>query len=46
MKQEDIVYGIDTHLAEEEHSKISRMLNIPFEPYRPAVGSKFTSKEE
>ena len=34
MKQEDIKYGIDTHLAENEHSRISRMLKIPFEPYK------------
>lgn len=43
MKQEDIKYGIDTHLAEKEHSQISRMLKIPFEPYRSPVGGKFTS---
>ena len=30
MKQEDIKYGIDTHLDESEHSKISKMLKIPF----------------
>ena len=46
MKQEDIKYGIDTHLAENEHSRISRMLKIPFEPYRSPVGGKFTSNGE
>jgi sterol desaturase/sphingolipid hydroxylase (fatty acid hydroxylase superfamily) len=42
MKQEDIKYGIDTHLDESEHSKISKMLKIPFEPYRKPVGGKFS----
>ena len=42
MKQEDIKYGIDTHLDESEHSKISKMLKIPFEPYRKPDGGKFS----
>jgi sterol desaturase/sphingolipid hydroxylase (fatty acid hydroxylase superfamily) len=46
MKQEDIIYGIDTHLDASEHSKISKMLKIPFEPYRKPVGGKFSSPEK
>ena len=46
MKQEDIKYGIDTHLDESEHSKISKMPKIPFEPYRKPVGGKFSSPEK
>ncbi|MFY8012365.1 MAG: sterol desaturase family protein [Saprospiraceae bacterium] len=45
MKQEDIKYGIDTHLDASEHSKISKMLKIPFEQYRKPVGGKFSSPE-
>lgn len=46
MKQEDITYGIDTHLDESEHSKITKMLKIPFESYRKPVGGKFSSTEK
>jgi sterol desaturase/sphingolipid hydroxylase (fatty acid hydroxylase superfamily) len=38
MPQEKIQYGIDTHMAEEEHSSLSKMLKIPFEPYRKPPG--------
>lgn len=43
MKQADITYGIDTHLDASEHSKISKMLKIPFESYRKPAGGKFSS---
>lgn len=46
MEQADIRYGIDTHLEEHEHSKVSKMLKIPFEPYRTPVGGKFTSSDK
>lgn len=36
-----IVYGVDTHMAHEEHANISKMLKIPFEGYRPPTGAKF-----
>jgi sterol desaturase/sphingolipid hydroxylase (fatty acid hydroxylase superfamily) len=45
MKQADIQYGIDTYPEEEAHSKISKMLQIPFAPYRSARGSKFSSEK-
>jgi len=31
----DIKYGIDTYPLPEEHSDISALLKIPFQPYRP-----------
>jgi hypothetical protein len=46
MKHSDIIYGIDTHLEEHEHSKVSKMLKIPFEPYRTPVGGKFSSPDK
>ena len=46
MKHSDIRYGIDTHLEEHEHSKVSKMLKIPFELYRTPVGGKFTSSDK
>jgi sterol desaturase/sphingolipid hydroxylase (fatty acid hydroxylase superfamily) len=36
-----IVFGIDTHPKPEEHSHIGNLLKIPFQQYRPPVGSKF-----
>lgn len=41
MKQEDIVFGIDTYMEKHEHSDIGRLLKIPFESYRPPTGGKF-----
>ena len=37
----EIVYGIDTHMKQEEHSSIKNLLMIPFQDYRPPVDSKF-----
>lgn len=33
----EVVYGIDTHMKPEENSKIKNLLEIPFQPYRPAT---------
>lgn len=38
MKQKDIVYGIDTHKNPEEVSKIGKLLQLPFQKYRPPLG--------
>ncbi len=38
----EIVYGIDTHLQENEHSNIGNLLQMPFQPYRPPTG-KFSN---
>lgn len=40
MPQQDIVFGIDTYMHPEEHSKVGRLLTIPFEKYRAPVGAK------
>ncbi len=42
-KMDDLVYGIDTHMKPEEHSSIKNLLMIPFQTYRPPVGSKFSN---
>lgn len=41
-----LVYGIDTHMKPEEHSQIGNLLKIPFQPYRPPVGAKFSVQQE
>lgn len=34
LDREQIVYGIDTHYKEEEHSHLGNLLKIPFQEYR------------
>ena len=34
-------YGIDTHMGEKENNHAARLFKMPFEPFRPAPGSKF-----
>jgi sterol desaturase/sphingolipid hydroxylase (fatty acid hydroxylase superfamily) len=34
LPKEQIVYGVDTHMKEEENDKLSNLLKIPFQPYR------------
>jgi len=38
---DELTYGIDTHMAPKENSNIKNLLLIPFQKYRPAIGSKF-----
>jgi sterol desaturase/sphingolipid hydroxylase (fatty acid hydroxylase superfamily) len=38
----ELRYGIDTHMDPEEHDRIGNLLKIPFQEYRPPVGSKFS----
>ena len=42
----ELTYGIDTHMKAEENDKLNNLLAIPFQKYRPPVGSKFGVKEE
>lgn len=35
MPREDIVYGIDTHMKDEEHNNLLNLMKIPFQGYRP-----------
>lgn len=39
MPREEMVYGIDTHMAAEENNNIKNLLKIPFQPYRKATTS-------
>jgi sterol desaturase/sphingolipid hydroxylase (fatty acid hydroxylase superfamily) len=41
-----IEYGLDTHPEEDAHSWLPRLLKIPFEPYRPPRGSKFSREDD
>lgn len=41
----ELVYGIDTHMNPEEHDDLGNLLKIPFQKYRPPVGSKFGEEE-
>lgn len=36
-----LVYGIDTHMDPSENEDVLNLLKIPFQEYRPPVGSKF-----
>ena len=38
-------YGIDTHMDPEENDRLSNLLKIPFQQYRPPTGSKFGEEE-
>lgn len=37
----ELIYGIDTHMDPKEHDDVVNLLKIPFQKYRPPVGSKF-----
>jgi sterol desaturase/sphingolipid hydroxylase (fatty acid hydroxylase superfamily) len=37
----DLKYGIDTHMDPKENDNLTNLLKIPFQEYRPPVGSKF-----
>ncbi len=41
LDDEKIVFGIDTHMEEAEHSSVGNLLKIPFQPYRSPTGAKF-----
>lgn len=41
MDNAKIVFGIDTHMEPQEHSRLGSLLKIPFQKYRPPVGAKF-----
>jgi len=44
LPNEQLIFGIDTHLETAEHSNIGNLLKIPFQAYRPPVGAKFDSE--
>lgn len=39
-------YGIDTHMDPEENDRLISLLKIPFRPYRPPVGAKFSKENK
>ena len=41
----ELKYGIDTHMDPEENDRIGNLFKIPFQEYRPPVGSKFNIQE-
>lgn len=42
----ELKYGLDTHLATDEHSDIGNLLKIPFQKYRPPVGAPVKKQPE
>ncbi len=44
LNRSDIKYGIDTYMDPAENEHITPLLKIPFQAYRPPVGSKFNEK--
>lgn len=43
---QSLVYGVDTHMNPKEHDQLGNLLQIPFQPYRPPVGAKFSETTE
>lgn len=41
----ELKYGIDTHMDPKENDEMGNLLKIPFQAYRPPVGTKFARKE-
>lgn len=37
VKEDELVYGVDTHMKPDENSKVGNLLRIPFQKYRPPV---------
>lgn len=40
----ELQYGLDIYPAETDHSRLPKLLRIPFEAYRPPSGSKFSQE--
>lgn len=45
-EMKELKYGLDIYPEETEHSRLPRLLKIPFEKYRPPTGAKFSKKSE
>lgn len=43
MPAKDVRFGIDTHMDPEENDQLKNLMGIPFQEYRPPVGSKFSN---
>lgn len=42
MPAKDVRFGIDTHMDPNENDNLKNLMGIPFQEYRPPVGSKFS----
>ena len=40
LSEEEIIYGVDTHMAPEEHNKLKNLLQIPFQKSRSVKNSE------
>ena len=40
LSKEEIIYGVDTHMAPEEHNKLKKLLQIPFQKSRSVKNSE------
>ncbi len=45
IKNEDLVYGVDTYPDVDSNAKISKLLKLPFNSYRTPVGAKFEGEK-
>ncbi len=45
IKNEDLVYGVDTYPDVDSNAKISKLLKLPFNSYRTPVGAKFEAEK-
>lgn len=43
---EQLVFGIDTHMEADEHSNMGSLLKIPFMKYRQPTGAKFEEEKQ
>ncbi|MCB0282252.1 MAG: sterol desaturase family protein [Calditrichaeota bacterium] len=43
--EQELVYGLDTHMESREHENIAILLAIPFKKYRPPLNAKFGSEK-
>lgn len=43
--EQELVYGLDTHMESREHENIANLLAIPFQKYRPPLNAKFGSEK-
>lgn len=41
----ELKYGIDTHMDPKENNEMANLLKIPFQPYRPPIGTKFGNNQ-
>lgn len=46
LDRDKLIYGIDTHMKPEENDRLSNLLKVPFQTYRPPVGAKFNEETQ